>query len=484
MLETPTVEVEPRSINGGKKGGVGVSLIIPMYNAEPFIEESLNSVLVQTFDDYEVLIVDDCSTDNSVEIVERIAGKFAGRLRLVRLKKNSGRPALPRNTAIKLARGKYVAFLDNDDILVPTAFEELYALAEKYNADVLRTDRYYVYKKDTTIEKMPVVKRTYAVDAPVPETNDIAKRLRRFMSGNFAGHPPWKLFLRRDFLIENNIEFPNMQLLDDNFFAMFCHVSAKKFILIPNIFYIYRVRGNSVSHERTQFDKMFFYYINDMLEGLRKADEFMSNQEVFKANPALKIQVINYIFGRRRQSYSKIWQLPTADLEGRYDYFFETLSKLLRNIDQTSMARIVAYLFCVSESLKTKNQQLTWQIRCNNFKTPKGAAITYFNTFLTVNEDASQLLHSNNPKNAIELIRSQKKFALYIPSMKKYIANFSDTGAINVQDDKLFLGETVENADGTISLRLNDGRRYISPRNNGRCISMQVNLTWEHITQN
>lgn len=99
-----------------------VSVIMPMYNAQAYISAAIESVLSQTFTDWEMLIVDDCSRDNSSTIVERYASQDR-RITLLRLQTNQG-VAAARNKAIMLARGKYIAFLDSDDLWLPTKLEK------------------------------------------------------------------------------------------------------------------------------------------------------------------------------------------------------------------------------------------------------------------------------------------------------------------------------------------------------------------------
>ncbi len=91
-----------------------VSLITPAYNAAAYIAETIESVLVQTYPNWEMLIVNDCSKDNTVEIVQSYAEKDK-RIKLINLKQNSG-AAVARNTAIQNAKGRYIAFLDSDDL--------------------------------------------------------------------------------------------------------------------------------------------------------------------------------------------------------------------------------------------------------------------------------------------------------------------------------------------------------------------------------
>ena len=92
-----------------------VSVITPMFNAEGFISETIESVLAQTYENWEMLVVDNCSTDRSRGIVRDYASKDA-RIRLVELDFNSGGPARPRNIGIRHSRGDYLAFLDADDL--------------------------------------------------------------------------------------------------------------------------------------------------------------------------------------------------------------------------------------------------------------------------------------------------------------------------------------------------------------------------------
>lgn len=91
-----------------------VSIITPTYNSSKFIEDTVKSVQEQTYDNWELLITDDCSTDNTFSILERLANKD-DRIKIYRLAKNSG-PAVARNNSIEKAKGKYLAFLDSDDL--------------------------------------------------------------------------------------------------------------------------------------------------------------------------------------------------------------------------------------------------------------------------------------------------------------------------------------------------------------------------------
>lgn len=91
-----------------------VSIITPVYNAEKYIEETLKSVSNQTYSNWEHVLVDDCSSDHSVEIIEELA-KTDQRIKVIKLSENSG-PAVARNKAIDLATGRYLAFLDADDV--------------------------------------------------------------------------------------------------------------------------------------------------------------------------------------------------------------------------------------------------------------------------------------------------------------------------------------------------------------------------------
>lgn len=91
-----------------------VSIITPTYNSEKYIKETINSVLSQTYQNWEMIIVDDCSTDNTVRIIEEEMEKNS-RIRFIQLQENQG-AAVARNTAINYANGRYIAFLDSDDL--------------------------------------------------------------------------------------------------------------------------------------------------------------------------------------------------------------------------------------------------------------------------------------------------------------------------------------------------------------------------------
>ena len=111
------------------------SVVIPTYNGARFIHEALASVFAQTALPQEIIVVDDCSTDGTAEIVERIGQSAPVPVRLFRQTKNSGGPAHPINLGVRAAKGKYIAVLDQDDVLVPDKIErQTRALSE--NSDV------------------------------------------------------------------------------------------------------------------------------------------------------------------------------------------------------------------------------------------------------------------------------------------------------------------------------------------------------------
>ena len=124
-----------------------VSIITPSYNSEQFISQTIDSVLSQTYEDWEMIIVDDGSSDTTVEIIRECIAKD-NRIKLIRLDKNSG-PAIARNRAIKEAKGRYIAFLDSDDFWHKDKLMRQLDFMQEKNA-VLSFTGYYIVDEDSS----------------------------------------------------------------------------------------------------------------------------------------------------------------------------------------------------------------------------------------------------------------------------------------------------------------------------------------------
>lgn len=139
-----------------EKEEVGVSLVIPIYNTEKFIERCLCSVFGQTLRDVEYILINDCTPDGSIGIAEKIIKSYPDRsITLLENEVNRGVAGV-RNRGIKAAKGKYIIFIDSDDYVEPTMLEDMYREAEMKDADIVIADYYInypqkqVYKKQAT----------------------------------------------------------------------------------------------------------------------------------------------------------------------------------------------------------------------------------------------------------------------------------------------------------------------------------------------
>ena len=131
-----------------------ISVIVPLYNRRQYIEQCLDSALNQTFKDYEIIVRDDGSTDDSADFVEQhYADKISsGKLKLRRNEKNIGEFPTD-NKLINEATGKYIMILHSDDMYLPHALAHMYAVAEKFSADVVHCTKFLTTAPDGVIKE-------------------------------------------------------------------------------------------------------------------------------------------------------------------------------------------------------------------------------------------------------------------------------------------------------------------------------------------
>lgn len=128
-----------------------VSIVVPVYNSEKFIRDTVKTVKEQTYQNWELLLVNDCSTDNSAIIIKEYE-KEDKRIKLIMLEKNSG-AAIARNTGIKHAKGKYIAFLDSDDLWEPQKLEKQIKFMEENKYDFTYTDYEFADEEGKKLNK-------------------------------------------------------------------------------------------------------------------------------------------------------------------------------------------------------------------------------------------------------------------------------------------------------------------------------------------
>ena len=276
-----------------------ISVIIPMYNVEKYVGECLDSLLAQSFQNFELIIVDDGSTDSSCEVVESYMPKFNRRLNLFKMEENTGYPGELRNFGLSHAHGEYIYFMDSDDALTKTALEEMFLLAKDYDADVVYCERYYMsegvgedFVKNIRVADSRVQSPPY-VNKPIFEPEDLSTRVQKIIKTRYWTGPVSK-FVRHDLLDKHKIIFPSFKPSEDDIWTYGLVFFAKKFLRVPNMIYIRRMREDSIMGAVKTPQQTMNFWLAPILLGIKKLDELMSQHEFFQENPSYRYSVLEF----------------------------------------------------------------------------------------------------------------------------------------------------------------------------------------------
>ncbi|MDE6865123.1 MAG: glycosyltransferase [Alistipes sp.] len=233
-----------------------ISIIVPVYKVERYLPQCLDSILGQTFDDWECILVDDGSPDGCPQLCDEYAARDP-RFRVIH-RENGGLSAA-RNSGLRVARGEYIGFVDSDDWVAPQMFERLYRLITEHGTDMAQVGYLKEYighpSPKRLVEKIEVVDRKEIV--------------RRIVCGNSIPNSVWNKLFRREVI---NSEFPEGKVFEDATALNRWVRDIQSAVLAPDILYHYRMRKGSILH--TDFSRRIEY-----LEAYCEREQEMSSLE-------------------------------------------------------------------------------------------------------------------------------------------------------------------------------------------------------------
>ena len=260
---------------------IKVSIIIPAYNIEKYIEESILSSINQTLKEIEIIIINDGSTDRTLEVIKKYE-KIDSRIKLID-QKNQG-ISIARNNGLEIARGKYIYFLDGDDWIENETLNECYNIAENLEIDIIHFNSLKIEEK-TKIKNFSYTKGTNLDENKIYIGEEFVEEC--FNKNIFRGEV-WFNFIKRE-LIENlKLKFYPGISYEDILFTMKLQNSNYKIKYLNKIFHNYRIREKSITQSKFSFDKYESKFI--IFNELKK--ELKNSERIKKKNYRKLIEVI------------------------------------------------------------------------------------------------------------------------------------------------------------------------------------------------
>lgn len=221
-----------------------VSVIIPVYNSERFIEKCLTSVMKQTLRELEIIVVNDGSTDLTLTILNRLAAEDS---RIKIINQENKKQGAARNAGTKIARGEYIGFIDSDDWIDVDYFEKLYDTAKKYNADISLATNIRIGNGKTK-KRLEISEEKY-----------VTALQEKFNICNLPKNPcPTNKIYRREFLNSFNIVWPEGIYCEDKIFVTKSVYYANGVVTVPNVNYYYYRNPNSTVNSKIRKHKEKF----------------------------------------------------------------------------------------------------------------------------------------------------------------------------------------------------------------------------------
>ena len=226
-----------------------VSVIVPIYNVEKYLEKCINSLLSQTLEDIQIILVNDGSKDNSGNIAKEYEKN--NKDRVIYVEKENGGLSDARNYGLKYATGDFIAFLDSDDYIEKNAYEEMYNKAIEENADYVECD--FIWEFPNKIR----------VDKQYPYKNK-----KEMLS--FVRVVAWNKLIKRQLIIDNNLEFPKGLRYEDIEFTYKLIPFVNKFAYVDKPFIHYVQREGSIANVQNERTAEIFTVLDNVIEFYKK----------------------------------------------------------------------------------------------------------------------------------------------------------------------------------------------------------------------
>ena len=313
-----------------------ISLIIPVYNAERTIARCLDSIFSQTFSSYEIIVINDGSTDQSLFILEDYSSKHPGIIHIIN-QANHG-AAYSRNRGIDCSNGVYLAFIDNDDWIDSTFLETLFDATIKTDADIVLSG----YRR--------------------PDERGIVRQ-ERILSPNsgwscFEVEAAWGKLYKRSFVIENSLSFLNVNISEDLAFTLPAVTLSNNKVILPYCGYNWFLNPSSVSNtlQKTSSGLEFEYALN-------KISRLLNVDSPSHRNPLLDYlfvrHIVWFLFWTSEGDSSKVIRENCSRYISWLDAHLPTwrrnaVGAPLHPSGDSLATRLITWLFMVNDSLALK----------------------------------------------------------------------------------------------------------------------------------
>lgn len=297
-----------------KKKSLKVSIIVPVYNADLYLDECLNSLVNQTLQDIEIICVNDNSQDKSLKILQKFAKKDS-RIKIVSFEETRGQ-SRARNVALELVSGEYVGFVDADDFVDLDMFEKMYNKAQKSDIVMCQAkvfdDKVKNYKDD----------EYFALDCF--DDKFVQKPFNHEHTKSFITDinvSVWNKIYRSEFLKNSGVKFQEGFIYEDLPYFYEIYTQAEKVVLLKEFLYTYRI--NNKNSTMTKTDKN----VKDRIDMASRAYDVLKRQKYFSQ---IKVNVINSII------HDIFYRFLIIDNRYQKEYFFR-MQKFFRTIDTTDI---------------------------------------------------------------------------------------------------------------------------------------------------
>lgn len=281
-----------------------VSIIVPVYNVEKYIDKCLNSLVNQTLKEIEIIVVNDGSPDNSQKIIDKYVKKYPNKIKSY-IKKNGGQGSA-RNYGLKKANGEYIGYVDSDDFVNKRMYEKMYDIAVSKNADIVIT-------RDSKITEDGKISDNYFFDKIVD------KKTNAF----FGNMGVCNKIYKKELLLKNNLEFKENVWYEDVAFTIKAIISANKidYCIDESLYYYLSREGSTMNNSNVKrnleileaFDDILSYIKHNKKEEYFSIIEFLAIDHIYisaivrvlkaDANKNVKKQVINKLISYMNKNF-------------------------------------------------------------------------------------------------------------------------------------------------------------------------------------